>query len=310
MMKTWVARILMVVSFITSQTLGQEPSTDSAPVSGEARKALVNLLPKGDELGARLTEGPAFYGPASLYEYIDGAAEAFIGYDFVALAHAVYQKGDAEIIVDIYDMGRPDNAFGIYSAERSPDSSFIAVGAEGYQGDFLLNFLHDRYYVKLTAFSESQKGAALLDPFARRISAAVGTAPSLPRPLSLFPADHLLPHTQTFVLKSPLGREFLSPAYSARYRFAGNHEAVVLLSLAENPGAAQARVARLRDHLQKTGEYKPLQEPPGGFQGSTRYEGKLLAFPRGDVAVIILNPPDPATGLVTRLLSTLDQGIQ
>lgn len=296
--------LVLVASSFGAQ---QEPTGDSTPVSQEIKKALASLLPPGGEAGARLAEGPVFYSPENLYEYINGGAEAFIGYDFVALAHAVYQKGDAEITVDVYDMGRPDNAFGIYTSERSPDYSFTSIGAEGYQGNLLINFLHDRYYVKLLAFSDTQKGATLLEPFARWISSAVGTAPSLPKQLSLFPPAHLLPHTQTFVLRSPLGREFLSPAYTARYSFAADTVTVVVLSFAENAEAARGRVAQLCVEAQKVGQCTTIDEPAGGFRGSTRYEGQLLAFPRGNVAVIILNPPPTATGLVAQLLSALEQ---
>jgi len=38
------------------------------------------------------------------------------------------------VTVDIYDMGNAQNAFGIYASERSPDNSFITLGAEGYTG--------------------------------------------------------------------------------------------------------------------------------------------------------------------------------
>ena len=216
MIRIAIVRFLVLVYCVSAASGGgQEPTRVSALGSEQVRKALVSLLPAGDQLGARLTEGPVFYSPRNLYSYIDGGAEAFLGYDFIALVHGVYRRDDAEITVDIYDMGCLENAFGIYASERSPDYSFVRFGAEAYQGDLLINFLHDRYYVKLSGFSDTQKGASLLEPFARRISSAVGTVPSLPQLLSLFPAAHLLPHTHTFVLKSPLGREFLSPAWSA-----------------------------------------------------------------------------------------------
>lgn len=298
--------LLLVIGIGACLGARQDPVRDSAPVSEQIRKRLASLLPSGGEVDARLTEGPSFYSPASLYRYIDGGAEAFVGYDFVELAHAVYQQGDAEITADIYDMGRPDNAFGIYASERSPDYSFISIGAEGYQSDFLINFFHDRYYVKLSVFSDTQKAAALLQPFARRISSAIGTVPALPEPLSLFPAAHLLPHTRTFVLRSPLGREFLSPAYAAKYSFAADTETTVVLSLAEDAEAARGRVTRLCTQAQESGQCAAIDNPAGGFRGSTRYEGQFLTFPKGNVAVIILNPPQTEAGLVAQLIGALD----
>jgi hypothetical protein len=301
-----VSVVLMLIGVVTTLGGQEEPTGDSTPVSEDLRKRLTSLLPRADELGARLTEGPLFYSPGSLYEYINGGAEAFVQYDFLALAQAVYRKGDAEITVDVYDMGRSDNAFGIYASERSPDYSFISIGAEGYQSDNLIHFLHDRYYVKLSGFSDTQQIASLLEPFARWISSAVGTTPSLPKPLSLFPAAHQLPHTQTFVLKSPLGREFLSPAYIAKYSFAPGADTVVMLSFAENAEAARGHVTRFCADARRTGQCTATVEPAGGFRGETRYEGKFLAFPKGNVAVVIIDPPE-TTEFVTHLLTALDQ---
>lgn len=299
--------LLMVVGVSTIFGGRQEAGADSPPVPPQIRETLASLLPKGGEVGARLSDGPAFYGQADLYEYIDGGAEAFVGYDFVELAHAVYQKGDAEITVDVYDMGRPENAFGIYAGESSPDYSFISIGAEGYQGDLLINFFHDRYYVKLSAFSDRQKGPALLEPFARSISSAIGTTASLPKPLLLFPAANLIPHTQRFVLRSPLGREFLSPAYAAKYSFGAKAETQIVLSLAENPELARGRVTQFCAQVAEAGQCRPIEEPAGGVRGSSRYEGDFLAFPKGNVAVIIINPPDDGTGLVAQLLKALER---
>ena len=65
-------------------------------------------------------EAASFYEPDNLYEYIDGGADVFLLYDFQRLLHQNFKAGKGEITADIYDMGKAENAFGIYSAERSP----------------------------------------------------------------------------------------------------------------------------------------------------------------------------------------------
>ena len=54
-------------------------------------------------------------------------------------------------------MGNPLNAFGVYAAERSPEYKYIPVGAEGYISEGVLNFVQDRFYVKLSGFGENGK---------------------------------------------------------------------------------------------------------------------------------------------------------
>jgi len=44
----------------------------------------------------------------------------YLLYDFQVLLHQDFKAGAADITADVYDMGKPEDAFGIYSAERSP----------------------------------------------------------------------------------------------------------------------------------------------------------------------------------------------
>src|SRR5579864_8402812 len=96
-------------------------------------------------------EAPAFYKPDSLYQYIDGGADVYLLYDFRVLLHQNFKSGSAEVTADVYDMGRREDAYGIYAAERSPKYKFLAIGVEGYRSKGILNFVQDHYYVKLQA---------------------------------------------------------------------------------------------------------------------------------------------------------------
>src|SRR5574340_658280 len=59
------------------------------------------------------------YTPQTLYECIDGAADLFLAYGFQTLTHGEYGADDAHLItVDVYDMGAPLHAFGVFSSER------------------------------------------------------------------------------------------------------------------------------------------------------------------------------------------------
>jgi len=283
-----------------------ESGPEAPLVPEEARARLESLLPDAGAQGASRDGVMAAYGPATLYEYIDGAAEGFIAYDFVALGHAAYKKGDAEVTVDIYDMGQADNAFGVYSSERSPESDFINMGAEGYRSDSVLNFLQGRYYVKLSAFSEKQKTRQILEAFARDISRRIGVDLSLPKEIALFPRSGLKKHTETFIRQAPLGYEFLSPAYSAKYSFGGK-EMTLLLSVGGAETDAMERVELLREQVSKSGEATSVEAPTAGFKGSSRYQGNIFAFPRGVYAVILVEPPEPPGPVINEIVAALDR---
>jgi len=117
-----------------------------APIPAEVKTRLGALLPKGGN-------AVRFYS-SDLYRYMDGGADIYLKYGLVALAHREYKRAGVDMTVDVFDMGGPLQAFGIYSAERSPEYRFIDIGTEGYSSESTLNFLQGRYYVRLSAFGD------------------------------------------------------------------------------------------------------------------------------------------------------------
>ena len=72
----------------------------------------------------------------TLYEYINGAADLYLMYDFQELKVAEYQNGKkVSVTVDVYRHKTPIHAFGIYSQERLPDANFLDIGAQAYIED-------------------------------------------------------------------------------------------------------------------------------------------------------------------------------
>jgi len=114
---------------------------------------ILALLPQPDAAaGWAWREQPRTYAPDTLYEYINGAADLYLSYGFeeVAVADYVQTEGaDGWITVDIYDMGAPLHAFGIYGSERPPDVEAFPVGAQGYVCEGLIAFWQGDYYVKV-----------------------------------------------------------------------------------------------------------------------------------------------------------------
>ena len=153
--------LAMAPAFLNAQDYEGESSP--APIPAGIQERLAGLLPEPAEAGAKPASERQFYS-SDLYRYIDGAADAFLRFDLVAMVHQEYKAKDADITLDIYDMGNPLNAFGMYAAERSPSYHFLSLGAEGYVSDFILNFFQGEFYVKLSAFSNDGKSAPDLVP--------------------------------------------------------------------------------------------------------------------------------------------------
>jgi hypothetical protein len=184
----------------------------------EKPSGLVSLLPEVESWS--LTEKPESYYPENLFEYINGAAEIYLAYEFKELIVAQQKKDESEnnVAVEIYDMGNETNAFGIYSAERYPDNRFIEMGIQGYLEEGTLNFLVDRYYVKLLCFECEDQSEEILKAFSQKIVERVGQPGNLPSLLKAFPSEGLETNSESFILRNFMGYSFLHNGYSAKYK--------------------------------------------------------------------------------------------
>jgi hypothetical protein len=242
-----------------------------APIPAEVRTRLAALLPKGGDTAR-------FYS-SDLYRYMDGGADIYLKYGLVAMVHREYKSAGVDMTVDVFDMGGPLPAFGIYSAERSPEYHFVDIGAEGYSSESTLNFLQGRYYVRLSAFGDG--AAAALDSFARATSRSIGGDRSLPAPLDILPRENRVARSEKYVVEAPAGHEFLAPALTASYRFDGNVTSLVI-SLAADEHEAEQRVEKLRQYYSGSG-------------------GDAIFFARGRLAVLCLHAPADAAAFLDKV---------
>jgi hypothetical protein len=201
----------------------------------------VGLLPV--LAGWHSAEEPRTFRPDNLYEYIDGGAEAYLGYDFKELAVGQYAAdgSKATATVEIYDMGTPLNAFGIYGAERYPESRFLDLGSQGYAEEGVVNFLHGRYYVKILGFDLAGDGTATLLEFARDIIGRSSAEPEgLPPLLGALPRRDLVANSEKYILRNVLGFVFLHDGYLASYSRSGVSYDGFIAAASSPPEAASA----------------------------------------------------------------------
>jgi hypothetical protein len=195
-----------------------------APRSAAGEQGTARLLPRIE--GWTLAGAPARYTPETLFEYIDGGAEAFFQFDFEDLVAASYANArKAEVTVDIYHHRDAARAFGIYSQERPPGSAELPGGIEGNSGSDHLEFVAGAYYVKLAqqGGSDTGKDASLLVRFADAIAAKIPGARDLPPVLACFPGKGKRPRAEKLTARDFLGHAFLHDAAAVPYTIDGAH---------------------------------------------------------------------------------------
>jgi len=249
-------------------------------------------------------EASTVYKAESLYQYIDGGADVYLLYDFRELLHQDLKGGTAEVTADIYEMGKSEDAFGIYAAERSPKYKFVPIGIEGYRSKGILNFVQDHYYLKLQATGANAD--PLLDPLARTLSQRIAGARTAPALLLKLPHENKVERSEQYVRKDPMGHSFLAPSYIATYSW-GSQEGKLIVSVAEDAAGAKSRLDQLVKHFKQTGscsEAKDLGE--GGMRAKNSFEGNWIAKTQGRYLIALVNPPENGAGI----LNSTAQGLR
>ena len=123
----------------------------------------INDLPKYGE--------PMVFTPDTLYEYINGAAEIYLQYNFQELVAQEYENdAGAFMTIEIYRHDSTLNAFGIYSQERPFEGEFLNIGAQGFYENGMLNFFKGPYYVKLNSYGLGEQEEATLIALAKEFA--------------------------------------------------------------------------------------------------------------------------------------------
>lgn len=181
------------------------------------------------------------YDAQTLFEKIDGAADAYLAYDFDGLEFASYTdpaRPEAYVDVYLYVMGAPLDAFGIYRAQRGVTEEMIDAGDEACASGNAVFARTGRHYLEVTA--SGTETAAEARALARALAARPETPGDAVRMPVAFPREGL--ETVGFDRKDALGVEALGDAFLALYE--DGTQVVVARCPTADAAAAAATEAR------------------------------------------------------------------
>lgn len=262
-----VISILFIISGALALAAFAGPSDQPKPPAA--------LFPQLD--GWLMEEKAELFLPETLYEHINGAAENFLGYAFEQLAVQNYRRERMSLSAEIYFHGKPENAFGIYSSEKPLAGNYLAIGAQAYVEEGVLNFVSDAYYVKLNGFGLGPEGEAVLTSLARQIAAAIGGRNALPKVLAVFPAAGRKANSERYILNNFMGHDFLRSAYAADYLVDGKNIQLFVISAEDKD---QAR-AMLEKYAALDRAKPPAGIKPGALTVNDPYNGPMQLFWQG-----------------------------
>ena len=159
------------------------------------------------------------FNPDNLYDHIDGDSDSFLSFGFKGLDVFYYKKGKRELIVEIYDMGSPLNALGVFRSRMGIPSCPCKYGLESEVSENEIVFIKGKYYVKLYTYDVWKGIERDLDMFAKNILKRINTPLEYPEEFKRFPVKNLVPCSFAYYPENYLNIKGFKNVYEAVYRF-------------------------------------------------------------------------------------------
>lgn len=216
------------------------------------------------------------YRSGNLWEYINGAADQFLSYDFRVLKLREFVKEGTHISVEIYDMGSQINAFGIYTTERPSDAQLLKIGTEAvvippYHGLMFKN----QYYVKIM-IQEGELDQQTGEQILKDVDKYIPGSSDFPDELNSLSKKNQMPGSIKYVTRGYMGLSEINNLLFADYKNNNGKE-------------YRAFVLLLPDKSQVDETLKRLS----GKWGSETHEGLTILFRKvpyeGLIGVVMKN---------------------
>lgn len=163
------------------------PALMSQPQAPDAR-VLASYVPT--TAGPWLSEADQVFDAETIFDYIDGAGEVYRSYNMKLLvARRFHKDGKPDVVVDAFDMGSSEDAFGVFTHDLDGEDAAVGQGSTYKAG--LLSFWKDRYFLSVYAEEETVETKGLLLELGRAIAAAIPGVGAKPGLLKLLPPDGL-----------------------------------------------------------------------------------------------------------------------
>ncbi|RHU23655.1 hypothetical protein DXD68_18450 [Parabacteroides sp. TM07-1AC] len=222
------------------------------------------------------------FNPDNLFDRINGAAPLFLENNFREMTSMEYKKGTDYITIQAYRHATPEDAFGMYSSERSSDLEFLPVGGEAQGDKTNLYFFAGNMYLKMWSNASgdvSKELQAIGQALAGKIDAGAG----YPAVIRLFPEQGKVPYSAAYITSNYIGHEFLRAVYTMKYEKGGQAFQLFVL----DGGSPDGVKSVLTQYMAFTKQQDELKE--GGLLIKDRYNGDIPVLWKGRYLVGFYN---------------------
>ncbi|MCK5513756.1 MAG: hypothetical protein KAJ00_04605 [Deltaproteobacteria bacterium] len=308
----WCLALLLPVAVMFSFSLIYARSQGKSPLIEREQypsRELVDLFQTGDQFfGFKKVEGPTYYIPDKLFDYINGGAELFLAYGFselLVVELAEDQNHMNRATLEIYNMGTLENAFGVFKTEEGDETYRLPGGAEGRMGNGLLQFYKGKFYVKVFLPPQSKAYRKVVEKIGKTVEERIEGTFSKPAFFDLFPVKDRIADSENYTSKDFLGQPFFKGIASAQFMQEGKTYRV-FLSVEPNREEAEESFQKYREYLISERAYQgKLKGGTKGFVGNDPYYGNcVISVIKGRIVGILGNSGDAVA-----LIKSIERGI-
>jgi len=232
--------------------------------------------------GWQVADKLEIFDSENLFDRINGAAPLFIENNFQEMTSMEYTKGDDYITIQAYRHGTPEDAFGMYASERSPELKFFPVGGEAQGDDTSLFFFSGNVYVKM--WSRSSEGVSdILQAIGKGLAEKIDSDASYPAIVNVFPKENKVANSEAYITSSYIGHEFLKGVYTVKYDKDGRAYQLFVVD-AKTKDEAKGILDKYFTFTKQ-----PLDFTEGDLLIKDRYNGDMLAIWKGQYLISIFS---------------------
>ena len=141
------------------------------------------------------SRAPSTYQGKTLYRDRPTSPDLYHAYGFQRQAEVEYQApqfgSKPLILLEIFDMGTPENAFGIHNFHTYPQAKLEWVGSKALLSGGYLRFSKGRYFIQIEGYEFATGIREAMIAIAKAVASEIKDPPPQPRILTLLPSNKL-----------------------------------------------------------------------------------------------------------------------
>lgn len=232
-----------------------------AVMTAAALLALPPSLPD-EAAGWRAAAATARYDQHGIFQYIDGLGEVYLAYGMAACHARRYAgpEGEGDVIVDVFEMASPADAFGVFTHSREGGPAGVGQGSSLGYGT--LSFWKGRFFVSVSAERDDARARQAVVALGRTVADGIPEAGAPPPLVDRLPKVGLdeaslvyLRHPRILEAHLPIGPDNplgvgpQAPAVVGRYLTSTGNADLVLVEYADPTAAVEAAAGFARRFL-------------------------------------------------------------